>query len=119
MQSVFNFIMKQEYLFFYLHKYLLIYNNHIIFMSLFLITAKSRLAANLTVIEKGMTVEVSCRDSELYANGCPHIKGAFMRKYGIDLMKLCGLNVIWNYFDIKKISWFTWIEIFMIEWSIR
>gem|GEM_PF-4245456 len=44
--------MKQEYLFFYLHKYLLIYNNHIIFMSLFLITVKSRLAANLTVMEK-------------------------------------------------------------------
>lgn len=73
-------------------------------MSLFLITVKSRLAANLTVMEKGMTVEVSCRDSELYANGCPQVKEAFMRKYGIDLLKLGGPNAIWNYFDIKKIS---------------
>jgi len=39
-------------------------------MSLFLITVKSRLAANLTVMEKGMTVEVSYRNSELYDNVC-------------------------------------------------
>lgn len=93
--------MKQEYLFFYLHKYLLIYNNHITLMSLFLITVKSHPAANLTVMEKGMKVEVPFLDSELYANGCPHVKEAFMHKYG---MKLCVLNAIWKYFDIKKIS---------------
>ncbi|WP_312338555.1 DUF6140 family protein [Sphingobacterium sp.] len=49
-------------------------------MSLFLITVKSRLAANLTVMEKGMTVEVSCRDSELYANGCDRIAIGFKIK---------------------------------------
>ncbi|MDQ1151878.1 hypothetical protein QE382_003862 [Sphingobacterium zeae] len=43
-------------------------------MSLFSISILLLLAANLTVMEKGMTVEVTCRDSELYANDFTCIK---------------------------------------------
>lgn len=74
-------------------------------MSLFLITVKQRIAANRTILEKGMTVEVvAYMPSDIGANGAPQLKQAFMSKYGVDLMKLGGPGAIWQYFDIKKIS---------------
>ena len=74
-------------------------------MSLFLITVKQRQAANLTIIEKGMSVEVSAHmESNLRANGAALVREAFLRKYNIDLMKLGGSGAIWQYFEVKKIS---------------
>lgn len=74
-------------------------------MSLFLITVMQRIAANRTVLEKGMTVEVSAfMQSDLFSNGSVPVRNAFMNKYGVDLMKLGGPGAIWQYFDIKKIS---------------
>ncbi len=43
-------------------------------MSLFSISILLLLAANLTVMEKGMTVKVTCCGSELYANDFTRIK---------------------------------------------
>lgn len=74
-------------------------------MSLFLITVMQRIAANRTVLEKGMTVEVSAfMQSDLFSNGSVPVRNAFMNKYGVDLMKLGGPGAIWQYFDIKKIE---------------
>lgn len=74
-------------------------------MSLFLITVRQRHTANLTIIEKGMSVEVSARmESDLRANGAVLVLEAFLRKYNIDLMKLGGPGAIWQYFELKKIS---------------
>lgn len=74
-------------------------------MSLFLITVKQRIAANRTVLEKGMTVEISAHmPSDLFSNGSIPILNAFMNKYGIDLMKLGGPGGIKQYLDIKQIG---------------
>lgn len=74
-------------------------------MALFLITVKSQVATNRTVLEKGMTVEVVAgMQSELFSNGSIPVRNAFMNKYGVDLMKLGGPGAIWQYFDIKKIG---------------
>ncbi|MGJ1204358.1 DUF6140 family protein [Sphingobacterium lactis] len=74
-------------------------------MSLFLITVKQRIAANRTIMEKGMTVEVSAHmPSDLFSNGSIPVRNAFMSKYGVDLMKLGGPGAIWQHFEIKKIG---------------
>ncbi len=74
-------------------------------MSLFLITVKQQRAANRTILEKGMTVELSAHmQSDLFSNGAIPVRNAFMNKYGVDLMKLGGVGALMQYFDIKKIS---------------
>ena|GEM_PF-734685 len=74
-------------------------------MSLFLLTVKQRIAANGTVLEKGMTVEVSANTtSDLFANGSIRVVNAFMNKYSLDLKKISSSGVIQHYFEVVKLS---------------
>lgn len=71
-------------------------------MALFLITAKQNHHSNGIKLDKGMTVEVSSSFSNpLTTNGGKEVKDAFMRKYGIDLVKNCGASSV--YLDVKKL----------------
>lgn len=72
-------------------------------MALFLITVKQNHYANGIRLEKGMTVEVVSKYSNpMTTNGGHEVVDAFMRKYGIDIKKNCGLSS--SYLDVKKIS---------------
>ena len=74
-------------------------------MSLFIITVKQRIGKNNTVLEKGMSVEVSGNtQSGIFSNAGWQVNDAFINKYGIDLKKLGGVGGIMQYFDVKKIS---------------
>lgn len=73
-------------------------------MPLFLITVTHRRAANNTVLEKGMTIEVSTLHiSNLFANRGPLIEQAFRNKYGIELSKLGGVGNIRQYLQIEEL----------------
>ena len=72
-------------------------------MALFLITVKQNHYANGIRLEKGMTVEVSSRYSNpISTNGGHEVVDAFMRKYGIDIKKNCGLSSA--YLSVQKIK---------------
>lgn len=74
-------------------------------MSLFLITVTQRIAANNTVLEKGMTVEISANmESEIWPNRSPKVVQAFNHKYGIDVVKLGGVGGIRQYLKVERIS---------------
>ena len=74
-------------------------------MSLFLITVKQRIGANNTVLEKGMTVEISANtEADIWPNRSPKVVQAFGHKYGIDLTKLGGVAGIRQYLQVEKIS---------------
>ncbi|MFB9842470.1 DUF6140 family protein [Mucilaginibacter ginsenosidivorans] len=72
-------------------------------MSLFRIVVKQKHYANGIKLEQGMSVEVaSSYSNPLTTNGGHEVQDAFIRKYGIDLKKNCGLSSV--YLDVHKIS---------------
>jgi hypothetical protein len=72
-------------------------------MALFLITVKQNHYSNGIKLEKGMTVELSSSYSNpVTTNGGHEVQDAFMRKYGLDLKKNCGLSTV--YLDVKKMN---------------
>jgi hypothetical protein len=72
-------------------------------MGLFLITVKQNNNANGIKLEKGMSVEVSSSYSNpVSTNGGKEVQEAFMRKYGLDIVKNCGNSSV--YLDVKRIN---------------
>ncbi len=72
-------------------------------MALFLITVKQNNYSNGIKLEKGMTVELSSSYSNpVTTNGGHEVQDAFMRKYGLDIKKNCGLST--SYLDVKKLN---------------
>jgi len=72
-------------------------------MALFKITVKQNHYANGIKLEKGMSVEVSSSYSNpVTTNGGHEVADAFMRVYGLDIKKNCGLSTV--YLDVKKMN---------------
>jgi len=73
-------------------------------MPRYLITTKCRKESNGIRIEPGMSVEVvtSSMSNPVSTNGGKDVAAAFMRIYGLDLIKACALNMV--YLDVKRIG---------------
>lgn len=73
-------------------------------MPRYLITTKMMKNSNGIRIEPGMSVEVvtNSMSNPVITNGGKDVEAAFMRIYGISLMKACALNMV--YLDVKRIG---------------
>ncbi len=75
-------------------------------MALFKITVKSNSHSNGIKLEKGMSVQVASKymSNPVMVNGGHEVQDAFMRTFGIDLIKHGGGRISGHLFDVQKMN---------------